>query len=82
MPRRKQVYKGLPLIQSHRRAAITLSALALITVILTVIAGCESSQQSAPSSPPPKPSAPPYPPPQVKLPFTGLNAPTIPPLAS
>jgi serine/threonine protein kinase, bacterial len=34
------------------RKAIRLSALALITVVLTAVAGCQSSQQSAPSSKP------------------------------
>src|ERR1700741_988559 len=43
-----------------RRNAITPSALALITVVLTVIAGCQSS--------PSRPS-------QIELPFTGLNTP-------
>jgi glucose/arabinose dehydrogenase len=74
-------------LQRHRRAAITISALALITVVLTVIAGCQSSQQPAPPSPPPQPSSPPsqtihnlqpsqtvYKP-QVELPFTGLTNP-------
>jgi len=50
-------------IKAHRRAAIALSALALISLVLT---GCQSSRHSAPPS---RAS-------QVELPFTGLNSPT------
>src|SRR6516164_3474571 len=53
-------------IQAHRGAAIALSALALITLVLT---GCQASRQPAASSPSSRPS-------QVELPFTGLNSPT------
>ena len=58
-----------------RRKAITLSALALVAIPLTVIGGCRSSQPSVPSSQPsqtvPNPRTP-----QVELPFTGLNSPS------
>lgn len=66
---------NLPLPQRDRRAAITLSTLALITVICTVIAGCQSSQRSAPSSLSTV-SSPRTPPVPVELPFTGVYSPT------
>jgi serine/threonine protein kinase, bacterial len=60
-----------------RREAIPVPALALVTVVLTAIAGCGSSQKSAPSSPssPSSVSPPSSARPQVQLPFTGLNKP-------
>jgi DNA-binding beta-propeller fold protein YncE len=52
---------GEPFLPRHRRAAITLSGLALITVVLSVIAGCQSSQQPARPSWPSQQFAPPFP---------------------
>lgn len=65
---------ALPLLARHRRATITLYGLALITVVLTVIAGCQSSQRSAASSPSstPSPSSPPSP---AELSFGGFTGP-------
>ncbi len=71
-----------PVLQRHRRAAIAATAFVL-TVVLTVIAGCRSSQ---PPAQPSQLSAPPtsllqtihnpQPPSPVELPFVGLTHPT------
>ena len=68
-----------------RRMAITLYALALVTVVLTVVAGCRSSQPSAPPFGPAQVELPRSRPSwaihnpqvrQVELPFSGLNSPS------
>ena len=68
-----------------RRMAVTLCALALVTVVLTVIAGCRSSQPSAAPFRPAQVELPHSRPswaihnphtPQVELPFTGLKGPS------
>src|SRR6516225_9069068 len=58
--RRKAIV--IPALHGQRRPAITLSALAFITFVLTVIAGCQASQRSAPTP--------------VELPITGLIHPS------
>jgi hypothetical protein len=68
---------GPPLLQSHRRGALKLAALALVTVVVIVTAGCQPSQRSSPS--PASSSVSPSPvvmPSQVELPFRGLMHPT------
>ena len=73
--RRKAIV--IPALHGQRRPAITLSALAFITFVLTVIAGCQASQRSAPTSTPtPPPSSPSSAPPPVELPITGLIHPS------